>query len=57
MTYTTTHEKISKKPKEILVFNYDYSTYINVDMHYVSFIEKNKRPFMLGKWKIKMKNK
>ena len=57
MTYTTTHEKISKKPKEILVFNYDYSTYINVDMHYVSFIEKTKRGYMLGKWKIKMKNK
>ena len=57
MRYTATHEILSPSPKEISVFNFPYSNRINVVMHYVSFNQKNKRPFMLGKWKIKMKNK
>ena len=57
MNYITSHLIFSKKPNEILVFNYNFNDYIDVDMHYVSYIGRKKRKNMLGKWKIKMKNK
>ena len=59
MNYTITHKIISNWPIEILVFNFDYihSDKTDVVMIYISYIEETKRNCMLGKWKIKMKNK